>query len=360
MSEKDKTTIQFNKSAEEILNEKHALTPEQEAARARMASLKAPRAPIGGAPAVKIPPLDAQHIDGRTMQDQAAVLTDPTNPLSPSYNPELAAMTAERRPASNPQGGPLAPLPPGAQYHPSFRPGVGAMYAANQPSIKVTEEPDAPYKPKLRPETLESIKALENFRMTAETQQNKEVDAKKDETKKVETEKVSKTPFDDFDYKMLREFQDKEDWNILNNPKRRKEIESQLKPMRVEDIIIHGEVRQDVPVAPNVLVTYRSVGGDEDLAIKQMMFGEKGGDRYIYDKYTIMQLTLGIVAVNNYPLPSHLDSNGDLNEKMFLEKFKKLSKFPLQFLANLGVNYAWFDERVRMLFLSESEELKNG
>jgi len=69
---------------------------------------------------------------------------------------------------------------------------------------------------------------------------------------------------------------------------------------------------------------------------------------------------LGVVAVNQLPLPSHLDGEGSLDEKKFNEKFKKLSKFPLQFLANLGVNYAWFDERVRLLFLADSDELKNG
>ena len=358
MSEdKSKTTLQFNKTPEEILRDRQPLTPEQEAARARMAALKSPRAPLGGAPAVHIPPLDAQHLDGRTMEEQASVLTDPTHPLAPSYNPALAAMTAAERTARPPQQ-PLAPLPPGAQHHPGFRPGVGSMYQANQPAI--TEEPDAPYKPKLRQETIESIKALETFRMAAETQQTKEIEAKKEEAKKVEKEFSSKTPFDDFDYKELRAFQNQEDWNLLNNPKRRKEIEAKLRPMRVEDIILNGEVRQDVEVAPNVIVTYRSVGGDEDLAIKQMMFGEKGGDRYIYDKYTLMQLTLGIVSINNFPLPSHLDPEGNIHEPKFLEKFKKLSKFPLQFLANLGVNYAWFDERVRLLFLSESDELKNG
>lgn len=356
MSDKDKPTFRFNRPPDEEGQEK-AGTPQQEIARARMAALKTPRPPLGGAPAVKIPPLDAQHIDGRTMQEQAGILTDPTNPLAPSYNPTLAAMTAAEQ-AAHPPRAPLAPLPPGAQHHPAFRPGVGSMYAANQPAV--TSEPEGPYKPQLSQKTLDSIQVLERFRMEAEQKQQQALEEKKDEAKKVEKEIMTKTPFDDFDYHELRAFQDKDDWNLLNNPKRRKEIEAKLVTMRVEDIILNGEVRQDVEVAPNVLVTYRSVGGDEDLAIKQMMFGEKGGDRYIYDKYTLMQLTLGIVAINGFPLPSHTGPDGNIDETKFQEKFKKLSKFPLQFLANLGVNYAWFDERVRMLFLSESDELKNG
>lgn len=348
MTEK-KTTIQFNRSPNENL------TPEQAMAKARMEALKQPRQPRGGAPSVRIPPLDAQHIDGRTMEEQASVLTDPTNPLSPAYNPELAEMQSRM---SAPISNPLAPLPPGAQHHPGFRPGVGSMFAGNQPAV--TASPQEPYKPHLRPETLESIKALETFRAQAESQQTTEARAKEAEAREVEKEIMTKTPFDDFDYTALRAFQDKEDWNLLNNPKRRKEIESKLTPMKVEDVILLGEVRQDVEVAPNIIVTYRSVGGDEDLSIKQMMFGERGGDRYVFDKYTMMQLTLGIVAINNMPLPAHTNKDGEVDEKKFQEKFKRIAKFPLQFLANLGVNYAWFDERVRMLFLFGSEELKNG
>lgn len=355
MTEK-KTTIQFNKPPGEIVRKRdESQTPEQQMAKARMDALKQPRPPRGGAPSVRIPPLDAQHIDGRTMDDQAAILTDPTNPLSPAYSPELAEMQNRRAPMQHP----LAPVSPGAQHHPGFRPGVGSMYAANQPAV--TAAPQEAYKPQLRPETIASIQALETFRQQAEAQQTEEAKTKEEEARAVEKEMTNtKTPFDDFDYAALRAFQNKEDWNLLNNPERRKKIEEKLTPMKVEDVILLGEVRQDVEVGPNVIVTYRSVGGDEDLSIKQMMFGERGGDRYVLDKYTLMQLTLGIVAINSMPLPAHLDKDGNVDEKKFDEKFKRIAKFPIQFLANLGVNYSWFDERVRMLFLFGSEELKNG
>jgi hypothetical protein len=357
MSDKNKTTIQFNKVPEEILRSRkveQAQSAEQAAAQARMAALKQPRSPRGGA-AVRIPPLDAQHIEGRTMDEQASALTDPTNPLAPSYNPQLAEMQNRMN-----AGHPLAPLPPEVQTQPGFRPGVGSMYAANQPMVSV--QPQGPYKPQLRTETMESIKALETFRSKAETQQQVQLETKKEEAEKLEKEvSATKTPFDEFDYEAFRSFRDKDEWNMLNNPKRRKEIESQLLPMKVEDVILLGEVRQDVPIAPNIIITFRSVGGDEDLAVKQMMFGERGGDRYVYDKYSLMQITLGVFAINNMPLPNHLDTDNKVDEKKFMDKFNKVARFPVQFLANLGVNYSWFDERVRMLFLfGGSEQLKNG
>ena len=233
------------------------------------------------------------------------------------------------------------------------------MYAANQPGVTATPQAQENYKPKLSTESLEGIKALENFRLQAEAQQKQVVADKTLEAKKLEAE-MKKTPWDDFDFEALRAFKDKEDWSLLLNPKRRELIEKNLIPMKVEDIILTGEVTQDVGVAPNVFVTYRSIAGDEDLAVKQLMYGEKGGDRYVMDKYTLMQLTLGLVAINNMPLPSHMGADESLDETKFLEKFKKVCKFPIQFLANLGINYTWFDERVRMLFLFESEALKNG
>jgi hypothetical protein len=149
-------------------------------------------------------------------------------------------------------------------------------------------------------------------------------------------------------------------WNLLNNPERRKLIESRLEPMNITDVILHGEVRQDVPIDPKkLIVTYRSVTGEEDLAVKRMMFGEEGGDRYMMDKFTLMQLSLALVAINSEPLPTHL-KDGKFDETKFLAKFEKVLKFPIQFLADLGIQYLWFDERVRDLFVGSTEALKNG
>jgi len=153
---------------------------------------------------------------------------------------------------------------------------------------------------------------------------------------------------------------DPRQWNLLNNPQRRKEIEGRLVKMDITDIIVYGEIRQDVTIVPDKLtVTYRSVSGEEDLAVKQLMFGEHGGDKYLLDKYTIMQLSMALVAINGDELPTHLDEKKKWKEELFLRKYEKVIKFPIQFIADLGVQYLWFDERVRKLFLGSTEELKN-
>jgi hypothetical protein len=202
MNEK-KPTIQFNKPPEEIVRsrEEH-LSEEQMMARERMESIKHRRPPLGGAPSVRIPPLNAQFIDGKTMNEQADILTDPTNPLSPSYNPELAKMQLQQQQAMPQHNSPFSPLPQSAKLHPGFRPGVGSMISGNQPAV--TMSPQEPYKPQLRPETLESIKALENFRVSAESKQQQSVELSDEEREEERTKIEKKIPYNEgYDYREL-------------------------------------------------------------------------------------------------------------------------------------------------------------
>jgi len=381
-----KDTTQFNKSPEELLQNRE-LTPEQQAAKARMDRMKAQRVPLGGAPPVKIPPLDASPIEGGgSMAQQAEILQDPSSPLSPAYNPELAMMANQQKPLTPDQmarlaaghgvpglrmdpdgrvrqgvtdsGGPFAVLPQEATKDPRFRPGVGAMYAGNQPGI--ARQPAVPagqqdgYKPALSEETRRSMDALANFQAQAE---GKQVASKTDAEAKAKEDIEAETTMQ----KELREFLNNDyQWNLLNNPERKKKIASRLKPMNITDIILHGEIRQDVPIDPEkLIVTYRSVTGEEDLCVKRMMGSESGPDRYLLDKFTLMQLSLAVVALNGQELPTHT-KDGKFNEEKFLAKFEKMLKFPIQFLADLGIQYLWFDERVRDLFVGSTEELKNG
>jgi len=360
----DKKQIQFNKAPEEILRDRRQreLDGRQQAAQEQMSRLKAPSQPLGGIPPVHIPPLDAEPIEGGgPMARQASTLRDPTNPISPFYSPELAMMASKQKEEG---AGPFSILPPDAQKQPGFVPGIGSMYTANQPKLQKREE--APYKPVLSEKTRESMEALAAFQSQVQQQQKTpvkepvmEVDEKQQATanlgKAVEQEG---SKFQEELQDLLRD--DPAQWNILNNPNRRKKIEERLGPMNITDIIIYGEIRQDVPIVPDkLIVTYRSVAGEEDLAIKQMMFGESGGDRYLMDKYTIMQLTLALVSINGDELPAHLDNKKKFEEEKFLKKFDAVVKFPIQLIADLGLQYLWFDERVRKLFLGSTEELKN-
>lgn len=351
----NKGTVQFNKSITEIRREmQKPLSPEQQAAQDRMAGIKAGARPVGGVPRVHIPPLDADPLPGGgSMSSQAEALRDPTNPLSPAYSPELAAMAARERATGQ---GPFDLLPDSATEDPGFIPGVGSRVTANQPNIR---QPQPKTKDQvLRPETVQDLEKLSALQKTAEQVQQEE--ANKELIKEAEAERqivedAAKQAAE------LGSLMNEGDWNLLKNPTRRKEIESRLKPLKIEDILIYGEVRQEVPVIPDKCVFFfRSSSGAEDLAVKRMMFGEQGGDRYMLDKFSLMNLALGVVSINGMQLPPHLDDKKKFDEKLFLKKFDMLMRFPIQLLADMGVQYMWFDHRVRQLFTKSTEVLKNS
>ena len=175
---------------------------------------------------------------------------------------------------------------------------------------------------------------------------------------------------EDADDQIDGDFED--DWlgldagDIFNNPKIRKRVEKGLKKMEVEDLIMHGEVVQDVtlisnkidPNRPKLWVTFRSVSAIEDLAIKKRFYDEEGPDRFMLDRYSIMNLCIGLKAINGKEQPPHLDENGEFDDDEFKKKYRKIARMPHQLLAFLVINYLWFDERVRRILVTE--ELGNG
>lgn len=382
--------ISFNKEPAEVLRDRKArqeLNVQQQAEQARMSAIKQSRQPLGGAPSVKIPPLSAEPLSGGgTMQQQASVLSDPSSPLSPSYNPQLAQMQAgmqqytpeqqsaflQQQAQQNRQPGipvdhPMGVLPPGTEEQPGFRPGMGSMYTANQPHLKQQQQPQQPlnqqpaagYKPNMSDKTKASMAALADFQAAAQGNQIKEAAKPSPRASTPEPPAQEDDMMDEL--RELNSFMGTEEWNVLNNPERKALIEARLDPMDVTDIIVHGEIRQDVIVIPGTLwVTFRSVMGAEDLAIKRMMFGEEGGDRYMLDKFSMMQLTAALVAVNGEELPTHLSDEKKFDEVKFLSKFDRVMRFPFQFLGDLGIQYFWFDTRVRELFTGQTQALKNS
>lgn len=146
---------------------------------------------------------------------------------------------------------------------------------------------------------------------------------------------------------------------MLANSRRRKRIEAGLKPMRVEDLLLHNEVKQVVSIiAGSLEVTFRSVSVDEDLAIKRIMSGFRGSDQYIADRYSVMNLTVGLFQINDTVLPNHLNTKGNFDEDLFDKKFQVVRKWPYTLVQDLVNNWAWFDDRVRKLFVIE--DLGNG
>ncbi|MFW9801112.1 MAG: hypothetical protein ACFFFC_00545 [Candidatus Thorarchaeota archaeon] len=333
--------------------------------------------PIGGASEVSIPPLDADPIEGQgpmTMQEQAQALRDPTNPISPNYSPQErlnsaggaqmnphALRTAQQRAVSaagqtvGARKGSQGPfggfVPPESYGDPNFRPGVGSAYAVNQPSLRQKDQSG------LSEETINGLEALRDFNNRANEEQSKQL--KKEEKRFEEEAKKFDDEFGAFSSpNFLNAY--KQEVNELADSELKQAIEARLKPLDLEQLILYGEARQDVPIVPNVFIpTFRTVTGEENLEIERRLFGSDEPDIYIFDKLALMQLTAGLYAINNNVLPDHLDKKRLFSIDLFTEKFRKVVKLPLAMLASLGINFTWFDQRTRRLFIDKTP-LKNG
>lgn len=213
-------------------------------------------------------------------------------------------------------------------------------------------QPRPPGSPVVRPET---VQQLQDLQKAQEKQAVATTPAEEGLKKDIDLAKEKDDLFEIFDFGGKTESD-----RVLNNKKRRKEIEARCEPMKLEDLIMKDEVQQDVPIVPEkFVVRYRSATPQENLFIKRLLSDDKvESDNYLMEKYGIYQLTLSLVAINNIALPSHLDENGTPKDDLFQKKLKMIMKKSGFVIADLGLNYFWFDIRVRRLL--NPDDLKNG
>lgn len=353
--------------------------------------------PVAGGPTPPVPLLNQPHVDGRTMAQAAMMQRGPAPGASIIEGAPTAATAA---PFLLPQD----VLPEEAAQDPEFMQGMGSRYASAQPHLamkygvirngqrvapqQLTSAPGSPpQQGRLRPETVEGLKKLQTLgdapppgpeppepdREVAEAHSQDSpagaatrIGGGASPNRKLD-EEARKTleNLDDFDLDSLHSMMVRD---LFNNEEQRKIIESRCDPMDLADLIMTGIVKQKVPIvlptetSKGFVPTFQSLGGDDDLACKRLIVAEatalKVDDRYLLDKYAFMGLTCALESINGTPLPTHRDQNGTFNDELFWAKFNKVIRFPLPMLASLGVNYFWFDVRVRRLFVAE--KVKNG
>lgn len=212
------------------------------------------------------------------------------------------------------------------------RDGVGGAYYANQPPPMEKTSQDGPVNPPkpgggLSQETVAGLEAVAEANQAEEDEESEELD---DEEYFSELGEATK--------------------DIIQNKQRRKAIEEKIvDELNFEDLILHQELRQEVPILKGFRPTYRTPTAQEDLFVKRLIGQESGSDRYVIDKYTIMNLCCGLFMLNKKPLPSHLDNNGRPDEKLFQAKLDFILKYPVVLIADLSANFVWFQERVQTL-----------
>lgn len=377
-------------------------------AAAYKAALEARKAspPVGGGPMPPVPNLAHEpSMDGtpttmsaHAMRERAQVaagdvsslLSDPDSilgqppqpPVSPFGPPGLKATDI---------------LPDQAKQDPAYREGAGSMYAVNQPHLAMkygvvrngnfiapqTLNPSRGTR-SLSDKTIKGLEEVAKFQQMREKAETGELRAEQEaergsaaaaakignapgddsphpltpEERKEVAQSVAQK-LDDFDFDTFRQMMMKD---LLNNPEQKEIIEDRLSPMDIGDLIIEGSVMQEVTIVPNKFwVSFRSSSGEDDLAIKRLLMQEAKAvqvdDRYYLDKFAFMALTLGLESICGNPCPSY-KKDGRFNEDAFWKKYDFVTGLNIHMIASLGVNYFWFDMRVRKLFVAE--KVKNG
>lgn len=190
--------------------------------------------------------------------------------------------------------------------------------------------------------------------LAAQAQVEQKVEEKKEE---ISQEAMAEELLDVFNFDQVNTAE-----RVLNNKKRRDEIESRCSEMKFEDLLMFDEVRQTVPIRADgkFTVIYRSLKPEESLFLKDFLSKQKmPSETYALEKFALCQLTCAVVKINDNELPSHLDKNGEPDEELFKIKLRKMVKKSGYIAADLSVNYAWFDIRIRKLMTHEGA-LGNG
>lgn len=353
--------------------------------------------PVAGGPTPPIPRLDMPHHEGppMTMADHARAQRGIAQHPQPPLPPMIEASAPQTPPA--PYLLPTDTLPPEARQDPAYLPGMGSGYASAQPELarkygvvrngqhvppQMLGSPASAERPqagRLRQETIAGLQKIGEAQQRAAAAEaetgSKDSPAgaatrigmpgggEPSTERALSPEELRKalSQLDEFDINQLHHMMVKD---LLNNEEQRKIIEERLEPLSLADLVSQGFVVQRVPIIPGEFEpSFRSLGGHEDLACKRLVMEEARTlqsveDPYLLDKYAFMGLTCALYALNGKPIPDHLDENGKFNEELFWKKFNHVMRLPLPLLASLGVNYFWFDVRVRKLFVAKN--VKNG
>ncbi len=385
--------------------------------------------PVAGGADLPIPRLDGEVVPGLSMVEQARLQRGLPQDGSLSEAPDLTGGMM-RPPAmrssiiegnAHEQDAASAPrntqdqllsgltqtdmLPPEAQQDPAFQRGHGAMFAVNQPhlarkygvmrggqrvhpqqlheqatrvqQVRSSGTPVGKGTP-FKPETLESLKALEDFNRARTAEEPDDGDKKiqaaalkgpaggvgaTEAPLSEEERKAILEDMDEFDVSRARNALFKD---LLNNEKQRDIIERRLKPLKLSELIMKGVVTQRVPIIPGEFEPiFQSYSGEEDLWTKRLIGeeirsnGTSGSDSYTLDKFLLMGLTISLHSIANMPpLPDYRNAKNEFDPEAFWEKYKIVSKFNYHMLASLAANWFWFDVRVRKLY--KAEDLGNG
>jgi len=343
MKTEPKGTTSFTPPADELLpaqGPQKTAEPYGERARRREAveQVKGKGPPLGGAP--PIPPGKLQQLVGGGGMP------------SPSFEDD----------------GPPDVKPPDQPARPIV-PGIGSAYAVNQAMAQ--GEIDAPVSMsqakemglggsvrKGQPLSEESVQALRATKNSMEIDQDTTSRMEQAERQIVDDGKKDSSLTVPFDFDSIMRAQ-----NPLMNDNRKKVIESRLEDMSLDDMIMKREIQQVIPIVPDRFVlTLRTFNQRELLWILSYLYEFPGSPVHNEQLLNTFKLVLSVVAINGKLLPDHRKNVGEMKEDVDRDQFTKkmfhIASFPVQMVADIGVQCNWFNDRINKLLTYEN--VKNG
>ena len=144
-------------------------------------------------------------------------------------------------------------------------------------------------------------------------------------------------------------------YDPIKDTKRRKQIESQLKPLDFESMIFEGYCTQEIPIRNNFIVRFRSLNTNQSLWIESMTLDiREQSIQYGRHWIALVQVAVCLESINGQeiaPRVSKFKKSSDEEDfkRALKQRMEHIGAMPQIITDDLIIQYAWFSARVRRM-----------
>lgn len=224
------------------------------------------------------------------------------------------------------------------------------------------QNPDAATQPQeLRPETVQGLKAI------YDASQAQQAAKPPPAAESASSKKPAAEDLDPDDAALVEALRGARD-DILENEREREAVARRVKEIDLAQGLLTNEFTQVVPIVPDKLtVTFRCLTTGENNELRLILYEEIAKDarksQIGNELFGFYQTVASVLSINKTELVRHMTRDNQNNlvfeRTIFERKLRQFYEFPMQLISVLGMHGAWFDRRVRELFVT-TEAIKNG
>jgi hypothetical protein len=256
-------------------------------------------------------------------------------------------------------------LPNLGQAAVSYRPSTGHQ------TIEEMGEEQRRYDPDERPPAPLSEGTVEGLRVLHDAQ-TKAAASQPQPQPKPEPQEAEPAPSEPDDPEVDEEFLDAvrgAQRDVIQNNREKAAVAARVKPIDLSEGLVDGQFTQSVPIVPDKLtVKYRCLTPGENNAIRMYLFDEIKEDprknNLAAELLAFYQTVATVMSYNSTHFQPHMMATGnfgrmEFQKQVFEQKIATFMNFPLPLISALGTHAAWFEMRVRELFVT-ADRIKNG